>query len=124
MDGRHNSHSDRVRSSNPVTLEAVELHRYENELQPSKKVKSAKRKYIDSTQPRVSRDTSVFRFNIIGIQERHGPGLRKFLLDSDEGAPVERLDISSTGIPALLENRNDIVDVVIDGQSLVRTNRI
>lgn len=32
MDGRHNGHSDRVRSSNPVTLEAVKLHRYENEL--------------------------------------------------------------------------------------------
>lgn len=40
MDGRHNGHSDRVRSSNPVTLEAVELHRCENELRTSEKLKA------------------------------------------------------------------------------------
>lgn len=126
MDRRQNAGADRLRGSNPITVKVLELYRREISTrlcQSSIKLPKS-RTYVDSTQPRISRDTTIIGNDGRVIQESNRPGLWELFLDANECTPVKRLDISSIGITTLLENWYDVVDVSLEGQGFVRTYRV
>ena len=80
---------------------------------------------VDAAEPGVRERTA----GILGdhgrvVEEGDSHGFGPFLLDADDCAPVERLDRGAGSESPPLEERDEVRDVLLDGQSLVREGRI